>query len=327
MLVSSLTPAVMAEEVSADRALVRWLARKDPRSTVRTDAVVALVSPLGEPAVSEFLATGYDYAVRRAADAKVRNLDFAKRVLATHRPEFSPAVFEASRRAVQGTDADREAFVRTGYAAAQNSDRSAREAAGEHARAIAETDRAFVRALAVNDPGAQVRGAAVWATRPGAGDGDLVEFYVHGWVSGGRLDLDSHRARAADNDMAWRATARRLVAEATEAEQAAREAAGEAAEQARQAAARAWRTVADQTTPARTAWGEAERVALAQAENWRLVAAAAAGATSPNWQAIAGSAAGNESEWMAEQTTAAEQAAYWKALYEQALAGEKEMTR
>lgn len=310
---------------ASDRAFVRWLAGKDPRSTVRVAAWSALISSTPDEAVAEFLASGFDYAKQRAAQARARNLDFAKRVLATHTAEYSPEVHAAAKRAVNGTDADRERFARTGYAAAKERDRLAREAAGEQARAIVQADRDFVAALRDNDPGPQVRASAAWALRPGATDGDLVEFFAYGWASGASLDLEMFRTRAADNDAAWRVTISRLVVEAQAAEQAALEASGEAAEQARQAAARAWQAAGDGTGPARTAWTDAQSTADAQAANWRAVVEAANVATGPNWAAIAGPAAATEGEWAAEREFAAEQARFWTALREQARAGEERM--
>ncbi|MEV4352635.1 hypothetical protein AB0J83_49930, partial [Actinoplanes sp. NPDC049596] len=80
------------------------------------------------------------------------------------------------------------------------------------------------------------------------------------------------------------------------------------------------------TTPARTAWSDAEAVSRAQAANWQAVAAAAAAASGPNWDPILAPATANETEWAAEATSAEEQGRFWAELYREALAGEQRMS-
>lgn len=307
----------------ADLAYIRLLAGKDARSTVRAVAWSALVSSSLDAAVARFLASDYAFAVARSAQTTARNLDFAQRVLATHTEAYAPQVHAAAKFAVSGTPADRERFARTGYAAAKERDRLARESNGEQAAALAEADRDFIRLLADTDPGPQVRGAAAWAVRAGAVDGDAVEFFAYGWANGAALDLAAHGTAAADREVVWRATANQLEAEAKAAEQAARDAGAEGAAQARDAAARAWRSAAEQTGPATVAWADAERVAAEQAENWRRVTAAAVAGSGPNWKAVTGFAATTEQEWAAEQQSSIAAAKHWTGLLEQALAGER----
>ncbi|WP_199752372.1 hypothetical protein [Actinoplanes sp. ATCC 53533] len=278
--------ATATSSAAADLVFVRWLSIKDPRQTVRSAAWTAIISSAQDRAIAQFLTGGYQSAKMRATTTQARNLDFAKRVQATSVPEVSPEVHEAARFAVDGTDTDRTHFARTGYAAAKQRDRLAREADGEYARALSQFDRDFVAAVRDHDPGEQVRASAAWALRTGATDSDVVEFLTYGWINGAALDLDLRRARLADSDTAWRTTVNRLVTEAQAAEQAALAAGQEGAKQARAAAARAWEAVGDQTGPARSAWSDAEAVAQAQAENWRAVAAAALAATGPNWAPI-----------------------------------------
>jgi hypothetical protein len=311
---------------SWDREFVRLVAGSHPQELVRADAWVALISEDGETAVTEFVETGLWDAVRRADEVDAWNADFARRVLATFTADYSPEVHAAALHAVNGAASDRDTFVRTGFAAAQQRDRQARAAEGSQAAALVEADRAFVRDLAANDPGPQVRVAAAWATRTGATDDDLVAFFADGWAHASVLDLEGHRRQEMESDARWRSTARRLLVDAQEAERAALDAAEEVREQARAMAAMAWRTAADQTTAPRGAWAEMEQVALRQAANWRAVAAAAAAASGPNWQAIAGPAARSESAWAAERNWAAEQARMWDALLAQALDGEQRMS-
>jgi hypothetical protein len=315
-------PLAAVDERSGDWIWVRYLAGSDSRSTVKAAAWKALTSSNVDGAIARFIVSDFPYAKKRAADAKVRNADFARRVLATHTAEFAPEVHAAAQYALDHADADREYFARTGYAAAKERDRLAREASGEQAAALAQADRDFVTLLRDHDPGEQVRAAAAFALRPAATDADLVEFFAHDWVNAAALDLEAFRIRCVDADMLWRATSADLLARARTAEQAARDAAGEAAEQLRAVAARAWAEAGAQTGPARVAWAQARQVAEEQAANWQQVAQVAGGATGLTWQAIAGTAGLTADGWAAERQNAAEQAAYWQALYAEALAGE-----
>jgi hypothetical protein len=319
--------ATDGQELSAwNRVFVRLVAGSHPQELVRADAWMALISEDGDAAVDEFVDTGLSDAVRRADEVDEQHADFARRVLATFTQEFSPEVHAAAQHAVNGGDSDRAEFVLTGFAAAQDRDRRVRAAEGSLARALVAEDRAFVRNLAATDPGPQVRAAATWATRTGATDDDLVAFFADGWTHAAVLDLESHRRQEFESDARWRATVRRLLTDAEDAERAALGAAEEVREQARAAAARAWRAAGESTGPARTAWAEAEQIALRQAANWRAVAAAAAAATGPNWNAIAGVAGRTQSTWTAEREWAAEQAEAWNALLAKAIDGETRMS-
>jgi hypothetical protein len=309
-----------------NREFVRLVAGSHPQELVRADAWMALISEEGDAAVDAFVDIGLWDAVERADAVDEQHADFARRVLATFTREFSPEVHAAAQHAVNGGDSDRAEFVQTGFAAAQDRDRRVRAAEGSLAQALVAEDRAFVRNLAASDPGAQVRAAAVWATRTGATDDDLVAFFADGWTHAAVLDLETHRRQEIESDARWRATVRRLLTDAEEAERAALDAAEEFREQARAAAARAWRAAGESTSPARSAWADAEQIALQQAANWRAVAAAAAAASSPNWNAIAGVAAGTQSSWTAEREWAADQARAWNALLAKAIEGETRMT-
>ncbi len=314
------------DQAAADKAFVRFIALRHPQSTVKAAAWLALMSSTPDAAVAQFLNKGYDSARARAAARAQQNLDYAKRILATHTVAYAPEVNAAAKRAVNGSDADRERFARTGYAEAAARDRQVREADGAQAAALVQADRDFVAVLRDTDPGAQVRVGAAYALRAGASDADLVEFFAFGWTSSARLDLELHQAAIADSDVRWRAAINRLVIDARAAEKAAREASGEAAVAARASAAVAWRKVGDGSTPAKSAWSRAEEVALAQAVSWQAIALAAAGAESVNWESIAASSVTTEAAWNAERETAAEQARYWNALLGQARAAELEMT-
>ena len=320
----ALAAGASAQSLAGDKLWVQYLAKYDPRSTVRIAAWQALLSSAPEAAIAQFVTSGYDYAVKLAAERKARNADFAKRVLATYTAEFAPEVHAAAQFAVNSRDdADRDRFANGGFAAAKQRDTAARNATGEQAAALVEADRAFVRNLAANDPGAQVRVSASYAVRTGAADSDLVDFFASGWAFGARLDLETFRQRSADGDTRWRATLARLMTDAAAAEQAAKDASADLAEQARAKAVQAWQAVGDQTAPARSYWSEARGLADTQAANWAAVYAAASGATGPNWTAILQPAQAGQADWDAEREFAAQQAAYWNSLLQQALDGEQ----
>ncbi len=314
------------DRAASDRAFVRFIATRHPQGTVRAAAWLALTSSTPDAAVARFLGSGYEAARARAAARNAQNMDFAKRILATHTAEYSPEVHAAAKRAVNGSDADREIFARTGYAQAAERDRQVREADGRHAAALVQADRDYVAVLRDSDPGPQVRVSAGWALRAGATDADLVEFFAYGWAGGARLDLEMHQSAIADADVRWRATINRLVVEAQAAERAAREAQGEAAAAARAAAAASWREVGTEVAKPRSAWSQAEEVAARQAATWQAIALAAAGAESVNWESIAESSVTTGAAWNTERDTAAEQARYWQGLLDQARAAELEMT-
>jgi hypothetical protein len=312
-----------ARNLASDKVLVQYLAQYDPRSVVRIGAWQALLSSAPDAAVEEFLATGYDYAVGLAAAQSARNMDFAKRILATYIAEFAPEVHAAAQFAVNSrNDADRAQFANGGFAAAAKRDSAVRTTQGNQAKALAEADRTFVRNLAANDPGAQVRVSAAYATRVGSTDADLVDFFASGWAFGAQLDLDAYRQQGIENDLRWRATLNQLVDDATAAEQAARDAGADVAQQAKAAAVQAWQAVGTQTAPARSYWDEAQQLANTEVSNWAAVAAAASAASGPNWAAMVQPAQTNGAGWTGEQDFAAQQAQYWQALLQQALDGE-----
>jgi hypothetical protein len=320
----NLVATVAADPATTARKLVRRLAGKDPRAAVRADAWVAWADE-NDDVVFEFLDFGLAAAEQRAAETASADADFCRRVLLTYTAAYAPEVNAAAQRALAGTDSDRNLFVRSGFAAAEQRDRLAREADGTQQEALAEADRQYVRTLATHDPGTQVRAAAAWATRPDATDADVVEFFAYGWATGAELDLEAHRLRDAEQEARWLATVRRLVVDAQEAERAALEASGEIEVQLREAAARAWQRVGEQTDAPRTAWGDAAQVARDQAANWAAVAAAAQAATGPNWQAVRDAADPTRAAWAAEQDWAAEQAGFWADLLTQADDGETRM--
>ncbi|MEV4350535.1 hypothetical protein AB0J83_39265 [Actinoplanes sp. NPDC049596] len=315
------------DQAEEDRIYVRWLAGYETRSLVRTAAWNALTSSNVPATVDRFLyGGGMDYAITRSRQLAARNADFARRILATHTVQFSPEVHAAAEYALLKGGTILEGFVRTGYAAAKERDRVAREADGAQEAALLQTDRDFVAHLRDTDPGPQVQAAAGYALRVGATDADIVEFYAYDWAAAAAVDLETQQLQCANSDLVWRARVKTLRAEAVAAQQAAEQAAGEAREQARAAAARAWHALGEQAVPAKSTWDTAAEVAERQAANWQQVAlAAAAAAENPNWDAIALGAQTNQEQWDAARVTAAKQAAYWAALYQEALAGELAM--
>ncbi|AJC58796.1 hypothetical protein [Streptomyces sp. 769] len=328
-------PAVVQADRSADQSVsakaaaaeeardyVHRLAMSRLPAEIRTSAWNALRNSRGDEAIAEWLAPGggYDYAKQRLRDTRVRNKAFCERVVQTHTAEFAPAARAAAARALKGTDADRAAFVRTGYAEAQQRDRATRAADEAHRREVAAGDVEFVRSVAEGDPGEQVRVAAQWALRPGATDADIAEFFGYGWVTGASLDLEGYRLRTADAERMRHATLSRLIKQAEAAEAAVNDAVDAA--KARAEAERAWQAVAEHAGAAQRAWLAEQAAAKAQAENWQRVARLAREAADGIWRGIADPAEATGDTWAEEGAQAVETARFWRDMYDRAQAAE-----
>ncbi|MEV4432364.1 hypothetical protein [Streptomyces sp. NPDC049585] len=313
------TAAQMQATAAEDaRGRVLYYAKYHPAAEVRVSAWNALRSSGGDAAIAQWLAPGggFDAAKQRAREVRARNRAFCERVVATHTKEFSPEVRAAAERALKGTAADQAAFVKSGYAAAQERDRAVREADAAHRAEVTAKDRAFVGSVAEHDPGEQVRVAAQWALRPGAADADVAEFFGYGWATGGTLDLEAYRTRVADAEMLRHAVLSQLIAKAAAAEEAVKGAADAA--KARADAEAAWKAVADHAGAARAAWLAEQAAAAAQAENWRAIAAAAQESADVLWKNMGKPAEANQSSWSLEQAEAAKAAGFWQDMADQA---------
>ncbi|WP_026247435.1 hypothetical protein [Streptomyces sp. MspMP-M5] len=311
--------AAAAEEA---RNYVHRLAMSGMPAEIRASAWNALLNSRGDEAIAEWLAPGggYDYAKQRLRDTRARNKAFCARVVQTHTAEFSPAARAAAARALKGTDADRAAFVRTGYAEALQRDRASREADGQRKLEVANRDREYVRSVAETDSGEQVRVAAQWALRPGATDADIAEFFGYGWVNGATLDLESRRLRNADAERVRHNTLSRLIKQAEEAEAAVNGAVDAA--KARAEAERAWQAVGEHAGAAQKAWLAEQAAAKTQAENWKHVAQRAKEAADGIWKSIADPAESTGDAWAEEQAQAVETARFWQDMYDRAQASE-----
>ncbi|MFF4158873.1 hypothetical protein [Streptomyces sp. NPDC001678] len=316
--------AALAQTAAAQEARNRvlYLAINHPATEVRSSAWMALRHVRGDEAIAEWLAPGggFDAAKQRARDTRARNKAFCERVVRTHTVEFSPEVRTAAERALKGTVADQAAFVRTGYAEAQKRDRAAREADVQHKLEVSAKARDFVTVLAERDPGEQVRVAAQWALRPGAGDADVTEFYGYGWVTGAALDVEAFRTRLADGDQVRLAVLSRLMKGAAAAEEAVKTSADAA--KARAEAEQAWKAVADHAEAARKAWLAEQETAAAQAENWKNIAKAAKESSDELWKNIGQSADATQKTWSQEQANALETSKFWQDMFDKARDGE-----
>ncbi|WP_369382544.1 ALF repeat-containing protein [Streptomyces sp. cg36] len=320
-------PAAVAEQPVDPAAAMRAAAAQSARDYVhqiaisklppelRVSAWNALRSTRGDEAIAEWIAPGggYAYAKQRLKDSRTQNRSFCERVVATHPAQFSPAVRAAAEKALKGSDADRAAFVKSGYAQAQKLDRDSRAADVQHRLEVAASDREFVAALAQNAPGEQVRVAARWALRAGATDADVAEFYGYGWATGGTLDLEAYRLHVSDAETARRATLSQLIAKAAAAEEAVKGAADAA--RARAEAEAAWKSVSEHAGAAQKAWLAEQEAAAAQAANWRSIAEAAKASANGLWKEIGGPADSNGTSWAEEQAGAVASADFWKDMY------------
>ncbi|QES52813.1 hypothetical protein DEJ50_32215 [Streptomyces venezuelae] len=314
--------AALDAAAAGAREQVRRVALSGLPAELRTSAWNALRSTRGDTAITEWLAAGggYDLAKQRLRDTRTRNRMFCERVVRTHPAGFAPQTRAAAERALKGTDAERAAFVKTGYAQAQQGDRAAREAAAGEQQAVRERDREFVRSLAERDPGEQVRVSAQWALRPGATDDDIREFYGFGWVTGATLDLEGHRLRTAESEALRHRSLTLLLKAAVEAEEALRGASDAAA--ARAEAERAWQAVAAHARTADTAWLAERDHAARQAETWRGIQELAQDAAEEMWKHLTGPAAENRQSWLKEEQDAAVAAAFWQDILRKAQDGE-----
>ncbi|MFG3504867.1 hypothetical protein ACGF5F_05055 [Streptomyces sp. NPDC047821] len=313
---------VVAAAADEARARVARLAKSGLPAEIRASAWNALRSTRGDAAIADWLAPGggYDQAKQRLRDARSRNRAFCERVVATHPAGFSPEVRSAAERALKGTDADRAAFVKSGYAEAQQRDRTKRQADEQHRIQVSEGDRAFVRVLAQDDPGEHVRVAAQWALRAGATDADVVEFFGYGWATGAALDLEAYRLRVADAEVRRHHVLSLLIARAVAAEAALTSAADAA--KARAEAQAAWQAVAGHADGGRKAWLAEQEAARAQAETWQNIARLSQENADGIWARISLPAEARQDDWAKEGAEAAETAAFWQAMADRALEGE-----
>lgn len=318
-------PPSQVVTAAADEARehVLRLAKSGLPAEIRTSAWNALRSTRGDAAIAEWLAPGggYDSAKQRLRDARLRNRAFCERVVSTHPAGFSPEVRTAAERALKGTDADRAAFVKSGYAEAQQRDRTVRSANAQHRLDVAERDRAFVRRLAESEPGEQVRVAAQWALRAGSTDADIAEFFGYGWATGAALDVEAYRLRVADTEVRRHHVLSLLIAQAVSAEDALRTAADAA--KARAEAERAWKAVADHADSAHKAWLAEQETARVQAENWQNIARQAKESADSIWKHITLPAEARHADWAEEHSEAAITAAFWKDMADRATDSEK----
>ncbi|MFH8985468.1 hypothetical protein [Streptomyces varsoviensis] len=315
---SEQAPLTVADAAAEARAYVTSLAKSYLPAEIRVSAWNVLRNSRGDEAIAEWLTPGggYDYAKQRTREARSRNKAFCERVARTHTMAFSPEVHIAAERALKGTAADQAAFVKTGYAQAQQRDRETREADAEHQREVTASERDFVRARAEQDPGEQVQVAAQWALRVGSTDADIEEFFGYGWANGAALDLEAYRMRMADAETARHHTLSRLIKEAAAAEEAIRGAADAA--KARADAERAWQSVAEHADAAQKAWLAEQAAATAQAEHWKNIAKASQETADKLWKNITEPAEANQETWAKEQAEAAETAKSWKDIFDRA---------
>ncbi|MEV4918376.1 ALF repeat-containing protein [Streptomyces tirandamycinicus] len=317
---SSLVASAAANEA---RERVLRVAKSGLPAEIRTSAWNALRSTRGDAAITEWLAPGggYDSAKQRLRDARLRNRAFCERVVSTHPVGFSPEVRTAAERALKGTDADRAAFVKSGYTEAQQRDRTVRDADAQHRLDVAERDRAFVRMLAESEPGEQVRVAAQWALRAGSTDADVAEFFGYGWATGAALDVEAYRLRVADAEVRRHHVLSLLIAQAVAAEDALRTAADAA--KARAEAERAWKAVADHADSAHRAWLAEQETARVHAENWKNIARQSKESADSIWKHITLPAEARQADWAKEHSEAGMTAAFWKDMADRATDSEE----
>jgi hypothetical protein len=298
--------AMAATEAQRDR--VRWRAISDPRWEVRAAAAASLTSSNTE-AVNDFLTTGLDSAIRRAAAFERSNITEIKHALATS--ASGSAVHRGSERALAATHDEKDEFVRHGLAEAKREDAQGdSEHDGEVAKQARE-DREYVAELARTDPGAQVRSAASFAANSGR-DEDLAEFFSYYWAAGARLDDEAFRLKLADLDAKGNAAMQRLRDAALAAQAAEQEASGEAAAKLHAQTVAAWNALAASAEGTSVDWAAERDRAAVQAAAWGGVAEHASGATTAqDWAAVIARAGNSQEAWAKAVELATRQAAMW----------------
>ncbi|SMD25781.1 hypothetical protein [Kibdelosporangium aridum] len=320
------TLGISAVEDSPFYPIVLRNALHHPESLVRVAAWHALWSDEWEVALPAFVTHGFAEARVLASQKHARNRDFVQRVVNTYSPQFSPKVHAEAQRALKGTDADRDNFVRAGFAAAKALDEATREANEQEKQQILQADRDFVAMLAGRDPGEHVRLAAQHALRAGGTDADLRAFFASEWMAAAAVDVDIFRLRSHEAGIRYYAVIPQLIADAQDAEREALAASGAAAEQARAVAARAWATTKEKAEAAWKAWEDEAKACADQALYWRTIIERAQANIGPVWAAIAATADKNRGTWTSEGTFADNESQHWGAVQRQAQDGYNRMT-
>ncbi|MCA2214129.1 hypothetical protein [Jidongwangia harbinensis] len=309
--------AAVAAVSEADRERVRWRALSDGRWEVRTAAVVALNST-ADNAVPAFLRTGLSAAISRAnafERANVAEIRYWLRI-----SPVDSAVHIGCERALAATHDEKQDFIDTGLAVAQELDASGQYEHDREVAAQAQEDRNFVASLAETDPGPQVRAAAATAISRGT-DADIADFFDYYWTAGARLDDEAYRLAISDLDLRGTAALARLREAALAAEAAEAGASGEAAEKLRAETLAAWQAVATAAGGTSENWAAERDRAAAQAARWHDVAEHAQGATTEqDWAGVLARAGTNASAWEDAVRWAQEQAARWAQLADEARA-------
>ncbi|MEV4349539.1 hypothetical protein AB0J83_34190 [Actinoplanes sp. NPDC049596] len=287
-------PNLVADQEAADRDFVRWLSVHDPRALVRSPARSALLHSSGAAAITAFLTSGYKSAAERAATTRVRQLDYANRMAATHAAQFYPWVNAAARRAAAGSDAELAEFSSTGYAAALAKD-NAKVPYDDGAARVTQDDRDFAAQLAVLDLGPAVQQRALEVTT----DAEVAEFLRYGLSSAAQIDSDDFRALYVAEEWALWPEAKSLTGRAVTA--------GDPA-----AALLAWHDVAELAARPAQRWTERQQFAQRRVNDWSAIA----GSGRP----LLGGAAAVRTQWAAEVTNAAGQTAWWNDLLQYAAA-------
>ncbi len=304
-----------AAATDAQRDRVRWLAVIDARWEVRGDAAIALKDESAN-AISKFLSTGLDAAIRRAATFEQRNIIEIKHALATSTVES--AVHHGSRRALTATHDEKDEFVRNGLAEARRRDAAGDNQHREDVAKQAKEDREYVAALARTDPGAQVRSAARFAANSGR-DKDLAEFFSHYWAAGARLDDEAFRLKLVDLDAKGIAALQRLRAAALAAKAAEDAASGEAKAKLHAETVAAWKALAASAEGTSVDWAAERDRAADHAAAWGRVAEHATGATTQqDWAGVLARAGNSREAWAEAMEEAARQAAFWMDLADDA---------
>lgn len=308
----------LIEDIIHDHPTLYRMSRVDPRRFVRYAANDTLLAKPFEPAYREFLNGGLARAIEASRAEAEFHGDFIARVMRVYRPETSPRVHAGALLAQAGGPAARAEFVRAGFATALRADQEERDTKGEHKKAITEADRAFVRTLRQDAPGAHVRYEAARASLPEANDDDLTNFFTVTWFAAAAADVQDYSLAALEADIDWRRQVESAIENARSAEAAAHNAPASELEAEKSSAIRLWRQVGSLTEPPTGHWETTGKTSGQYVTHWSSVRAVAENRPGPNWRAASTTINEHQTRWAEEREMIDQHLAYWARIREQA---------
>ncbi|ANZ37706.1 hypothetical protein BBK82_18230 [Lentzea guizhouensis] len=280
-------------------------------SEVRDAAYVA-VAANDEAKIREFVLVGYRKAKDRATAREKLDSDVIREINRTAVP--GSEVQGSSAEALRSSATARQEYLHSGHDRAVELDRVHDNKRQENLARLAEEDRAYVTHLAANDPGVQVRAAAVRALS-GGDDRSIGLFFAYEWKIAAEIDTERFVRTTTELNQVWLDRIAHLTASAVAAEKAEREASGELARKHRLEAKQAWEDIDREADQSSVDWLAEKAKADRQAAMWAQVAEYARAAQSDqDWTTILQEALDGRRSWEDVAGQAASSATHWQAV-------------